>query len=60
MKIKSEEENVKNNMEIKAFQLKLMRDLNDLSSALSAAFSVRIAGSGPRAEKHPKQICESS
>lgn len=42
---------MKNNMQIKAFQLKLMRDLNDSSSALSAAFSVHIVGSEPRAEK---------
>lgn len=55
---------MKNNMQIKAFQLKLMRDLNDSSGALTAAFSVHIVGSGPCAEKNPtkkqKQICKSS
>lgn len=42
---------MENNMQIKAFQLQLMRDLNDLSSELSAAFSVHIVGSGPLEEE---------
>lgn len=53
---KSEEENVENNMQIKAFQRELMRDLNDLSSELSAAFSVHVVGCGALAEGEKKYL----
>lgn len=45
---------MENNMQIKAFQLQLMRDLNDLSSELNAAFSVHIVGAEPQKRRRKK------